>query len=143
MTTKGRKSELAYRKYRKQHKDDKTCVFCRIVPGHPEFIEEGKYFKLIVVLYSYQFWDEQDVEDQIMLVPKKHVESIRDLPLGAADEFLAYVGIYEEKGYSVYARAPGSATKSQPHQHTHLIKTKGKRKRLIIYSKKPFMLFMR
>lgn len=143
MTTKGRKSELAYRKYRKQHKDDNQCVFCKIVPGHPEFIEQGEYFRVIITKYPYSFWDEQDVEEQVMLIPIKHVESIRDLPSEAAVELLDYVGKYEEKGYNIYARAPDNSTRSQPHQHTHLIKTKGKRKKFLIYSRKPFVLIMR
>lgn len=143
MTTKGRKSELAYRKQLKERKKVKDCIFCSIVPGHPEFIEEGKYFRVIITKFPYNFWDEQDVVDQVMLIPIKHVESFKGLPVQAASEFLDYISKYEEKGFSVYARAPQSATKSQPHQHTHLIKTKGKRKKLIIYLRKPFVLIMK
>ena len=48
MTTKNRKTELRYRKSLKDNPVDKVCVFCAIVPGHPEFIEQGKYFKAII-----------------------------------------------------------------------------------------------
>lgn len=93
--------------------------------------------------FNYSYWDEQDVEHQVMLVPKMHTKSIRKLPIAAASEFLDYIGKYEDLGYNVYARSPDSTTKTVPHQHTHLIKTNGVRKKLIFYTRKPFMLFTR
>lgn len=146
MTTRGRKAELTYRKTQKKegrNKPDAACTFCQINRGHEEFVEEGKYFKVLITLFRYSYWDEQEVEDHMMLVPKMHTESISKLPVAAATEFLEFVGKYEAKGYTIHARAPKSATKSVPHQHTHLIKTKGKRKKFVLYSRKPFLLIMR
>lgn len=140
MTTRNRKTELKYRKLKKQNPENKDCRFCQIDSLHEEFVEEGTFFKIIVNLFGYSYWDEQDVEHQVMLVPKLHTESIRNLPVEAAAEFLEFIGAYEAKGYSMYARPPQSATKSVPHQHTHLIKTNGKLKRLMIYVRKPFLL---
>lgn len=143
MTTRARKAEKQYRKLRKQQGPSADCKFCQITSGHDEFVEEGEHFKVITNRFRYSYWDEQDVDDQVMLVPKIHTESIRELPLEAATEFLDFIGKYEAKGFSIYARPPQSVTKSIAHQHTHLIKTKGKRKRLMVYSRKPFILFMR
>jgi diadenosine tetraphosphate (Ap4A) HIT family hydrolase len=142
MTTRKRKEEIQYRQHRKR-KPDAACEFCAIKAGDEQFIEEGKHFKVIINLFKYTFWDEQDVTHQVMLVPKMHTETISSLPVEAASEFLKFIGKYEAEGYNVYARARQNDTKSVPHQHTHLIKTKGKRKKVIIYSRKPFMLFMR
>ncbi len=143
MTTRGRKAEKEYRKVQKQRQSNADCQFCRIDRDHEEFVEEGEHFKIITNRFRYSYWDEQDVEEQVMLVPKVHTESIRSLPVEAAAEFLDFIGKYEADGYSIYARPPQSVTKTVPHQHTHLIKTKGKRKRLMIFSRKPFLLFMR
>lgn len=141
MTTRKRKEEKQYQKQRRRRKVNVACTFCVITEGHDEFIEEGEFFKIITNAFRYSYWDEQDVEHQVMLIPKQHVDSIRRLPVEAASEFLEFVGQYEEKGYSIYARPPQSVTKTVQHQHTHLIKTTGKRKNLIVYSKKPFLLF--
>lgn len=141
MTTRARKEEIRYRKTMKKRAPSKECTFCHINDGHEEFIEEGTFFKIIVNLFRYTYWDEQDVVHQVMLVPKLHTESIRKLPTEAAIEFLDFIGKYEEQGYNIYARPPMSATKSVPHQHTHLIKTSGKRKKVMVYSRKPFIMF--
>ena len=143
MTTRRRKEEKRYRKAQSSRTDSDDCAFCAIQPGHEDFVDDGEFFKIIVNRFHYTYWDEQDVEHQIMLVPKTHVESIKQLPVEAAAEFLDFIGKYEENGYNMYARANRSVTKSVPHQHTHLIKTNGKRKKLIMDSRKPFVLFMR
>lgn len=141
MTTRRRKEEIEYRKTIKNRVGSDICKFCVVVKGHDEFIEEGDFFKVIVNLFHYTYWDEQNVLHQVMLVPKLHTESIKNLPTEAAAEFLEYIGKYEAQGYNIYARARGSVTKSVPHQHTHLIKTDGKRKKLMVYSRKPFIMF--
>jgi len=92
-------------------------------------------------LYKYSFWDEQKVLDQVMLIPKTHTDSIKKLPVEAAVEFLELLGMYESRGYSIWARNPSSPTKSVTHQHTHLIKTSGKRKRGMIFVRKPLIMF--
>lgn len=143
MTTRSRKTALKYIKDQKNKVNKAECTFCSIDNSHPEFIKEGKYFMVIINLYSYSYWDEQEVEDQIILVPKMHTESLRKLPLEAATEFLDVISEYESKGYSIYARSTTNVTKTVPHQHTHLIKTKGKRKKFILYLSKPFMLIMK
>ncbi|MCA9331925.1 hypothetical protein KC968_03230 [Candidatus Saccharibacteria bacterium] len=141
MTTRSRKTELAYRKQKKSIPKTTICKFCDISVGHKEFVEEGIHFKVIVNLFKYNYWDEQGVVDQVMLVPKTHTESLRTLPVEAAEEFLTFIGKYEEKGYSIWARTPSSPTKTVPHQHTHLIKTDGNRTKVMFYSRKPFILF--
>lgn len=141
MTTRTRKAEIRYRKTLKTRAPAKVCTFCEIDENHEEFIEDGKFFKVIINLFRYTYWDEQDVVHQVMLVPKMHTESIRKLPTEAAVEFLDFIGKYEEQGYNIYARPAQSATKSIPHQHTHLIKTTGKRKKVMVYSRKPFIMF--
>lgn len=144
MSARSRKEEVKYRKLRKLQPDSgDKCRFCTISAGHTEFIEGSKYFKVITNRFKYSYWDEQDVEHQVMLVPKIHTESISKLPLAAATEFLKYIGKYESEGYSIWARATQSPTKTISHQHTHMIKTNGKRKRIMIYNRKPYMLFIK
>ena len=98
---------------------------------------------VINTLFPYEYWDEQDVTDQLMLVPKKHVDTIRKLPVKAAEEFMDFLGKYENNGYSIYARTSGATSRTVPHQHTHLIKVRGKSKKFMLHLRKPYILIMR
>lgn len=140
MTTRSRAVELEYRKSKKHLGKNDACRFCSILPGSDEHIFEGDHFRLITNLFKYSVWDEQPVLDQIMLIPKKHVDSIKKLPVEAAVEFLELLGDYESRGYSIWARNSRSPTKTITHQHTHLIKTSGKRKRGMIFVRKPMIM---
>lgn len=141
MPNRSRKDEIRRKKHYKKAPASEKCPFCHVKAE--EVIETGKHFYVMVVLFKYSYWDEQDVADQLLLVPKKHVESISKLPVGAAEEFLNLIGKYESQGYSVYARTPTATSKTVPHQHTHLIKVQGKSKRFMLHLRKPYILIMR
>jgi len=146
MANRSRKAEIEYKKYRQQELPSSSCPFCAIANGNKEdeqFLEEGKYFIVIKVRFRYTYWDEQNVTDQLMLVPKKHINSISKLPLKAAEEFMNFLGKYEDKGYSIYARTSGATSRTIPHQHTHLIKVQGRSKKFMLHLRKPYVLIMR
>lgn len=137
--TRSRKEELQYKKYRKTLPEDDYCGFCHIKKGDEQFIKSTRNFKIIRNIFGYSMWDSQKVEDHLMVVPLKHIDSLSGLSDKAALEFAKLIFSYEEKGYNVYARAPGSKLKSVIHQHTHLIKPKGKQKKLVLYVRKPYI----
>ncbi len=139
--TRSRKEVKAYNKYRKSEKKPAGCVFCNIDEESEQLVLNGKYFKVIRNIFGYSLWDSQRVEDHLMIVPKKHTDSLRKLPKEAAIEFVDILGEYEEKRYNVYARAPSSVMKTVVHQHTHLIKPLGKPRRLIFLLRKPYIRF--
>ena len=78
-----------------------------------------------------------------MVIPKKHIDSLNDLTTDEAVEFVGLIGSYESRGYNVWARAPQSVIKSVVHQHTHLIKPGTKKKRFVLYNKKPYIRLTR
>lgn len=135
--TRSRKEEIIYKKHLKSQ--PQGCPFCRIEKGSDQLVEETKYFKIIRNIFSYSLWDGQRVADHLMLVPKKHIASIADIPKAAATEFIEILGRYEKKSYNVYARAPASVIKSVVHQHTHLIKPMGRPKKFVLLLRKPFI----
>ena len=45
---------------------------------------------------------------------------------------------YEEKGYSFYARALHSTVRSEPHQHTHLMKLDQKKRNFLLMIRRPW-----
>lgn len=139
--TRSRKEVETYRKYMKSVPKSEKCVFCAIDKNTNQLVEETGYFKIVRNIFGYSLWDSQRVADHLMIVPKKHTDSLNDLPKDAAVEFVNLLGQYEAKHYNVYARAPSSIMKTVIHHHTHLIKPAGKPKRLVFLWRKPYIRF--
>ena len=133
-----RKEAITYLKYQ-ANKQNSSWVFCEIDKNSPQLVAEGKYFKVIRNIFAYSLWDSQDVNDHLMLVPKKHVDSLAKLSSAAASEYVKLIRDYEQKGYNIYARTPVSLIKSVVHQHTHFIKTSGAPKKFVFMLRKPYI----
>jgi ATP adenylyltransferase len=139
MATRSRKQALRYRK-RLKNRPASTCDFCTLTSqDNTEIIASTKSFKIIRNIFPYSHWDQQEVSDHIMIIPKKHTETILDFTASEAVEYVGLLGSYENQGYNVYARAPVSNIKSIPHQHTHLIKGSGKMQRVLLYVSRPYI----
>ncbi len=131
-----------YRKTLQQylsHQEQKDCPFCR-----PETVERAVFSDDFVYVVPnitfYDLWEMHDVEEHVMIIPKRHVETLKDL---TDEEQLAIMHIaadYESQGYCVYARGVGFSERSVAHQHTHLIKAANTRARFSLYIKKPYVL---
>lgn len=126
-----RSTKEQYEYMRKTNEDKgKGCPFCGMNEGHPQFVRETTHLKVIKNRRPYSLWDDQGVVDHLMIVPKQHTSKLGTLNHEAANEFIALIDEYEEKGYSFYARALHSTVRSEPHQHTHLMKLDDKKTQL-------------
>lgn len=143
MSTRSLKENITYNKYRRSFKGKGDCVFCEITADSSEHINETHHFKVIIAKFPYSLWDDQSVDDHLMIVPKKHTDALSDLTPKEAKEFVVLMSSYEKRGYNVWARAPQSTTKSVVHQHTHLIKPGKKVLKLLFYIRKPYVRFFR
>jgi len=135
--TRSRQEEKNYKHYLK-NLDPALCVFCK--PEGEKLLQKEKYFKVIRNLFAYSIWDGQHVDDHLLIVPIKHIDSVAHFTDKMIVEYHKLLSQYEQKGYNTYARAPQSKIKSIPHQHTHLIKTSGDSKKLIFLLRKPYYL---
>jgi len=141
MPHRSRKEHLTYQTYITKVKN---CEFCKLTADDPVFVSESKYFYVVRNKFPYSYWDIQPVIEHLLLIPKKHTDSLSKLPKEAAVEFVDTISKYEKNGFGVYARTPGSVQKSIAHQHTHLIKTdKNTRHTFILYSRRPYLRFIR
>ncbi len=144
MPYRSRKEHTPYKKNIKRvRKLPSICDFCEITEGSNQLIEESKSFKVIKNIFPYSFWDMQRVSDHLMIVPKKHTDTISHFSSQEAVEFVGLVGSYESRGYNVYARSPKSSAKSVHHQHTHLIKGHGRHVNFLLYLRRPYTRLMR
>ena len=116
----------------------KGCPFCAMSEGHPQFVRETEYLKVIKNQRPYSLWDDQGVVDHLMIVPKQHTGKLGSLNSEASHEFIQLIDEYEEKGYSFYARALHSTVRSEPHQHTHLMKLDNKKRNFLLMARKPW-----
>ncbi len=133
--TRSRKEEKDYKAYLKTLPKG-VCVFCEGL--NEKLVEDGELFKVIKNIFGYSLWDGQKVVDHLMITPKEHTDSIAHFTDEMVLEMHKLLSKYESEGYNVYARAPASKIKSVAHQHTHLIKTEGLPKSLVLLSRKPY-----
>jgi diadenosine tetraphosphate (Ap4A) HIT family hydrolase len=126
-----RAHQRAYNTYRKYKTPG--CQFCEFTIDLDHVLEEHKLFWIVRNLFPYHIWDGSRTGEHLMIVPKRHVDSIAHF---TDEERVAYMGLlarYESTGYSIYLRASQSGRKTVAHQHTHLIQVgKGIKAQLFI-----------
>jgi len=143
MPSRSFKCETNYKKIKKARKRTTGCVFCDFKNSShkDEIIKEYEHFWLVKNIFAYDMWDDQGVTDHLMLVPKRHIESLGELDETELLQYSTIIGQYDKNGYSIYARSFKNAIKSIPHQHTHLMKLDGKMTSFLFFNKKPYILF--
>ena len=135
-----RKEALEYVRYLKDLKKTSPkghCEFCIVANDKTRATKDGQFFVVTPNIFPYSMWDEMKVIDHLLLLPKEHTVTLSGMPKEAAVEFVDLMSGYENDGYSVYARAANNPIKTVAHQHTHLIKTDGHRKKLLLHIRKP------
>lgn len=101
-------------------KKTSICPFCNLAD---RAIHETPTMTVIENKVFYDWWDEAQVTEHLMLIPKRHVETVSGLDPAEREEYLDIIAKYENRDYSFYSRAPDNGARTQPHLHTHLIKT--------------------
>lgn len=140
MSTRTRRNHFKYATYIK-NRSESTCQFCELTNKDTQIIKETSSFWIIKNIFPYDVWDTAGVNNHLLIVPKRHVDSIAHFNDTESKDFVKQLATYEQRGFSVYARAANNSLKSVVHQHTHLIAIDNKIKKYILFSKKPRFLF--
>lgn len=119
----------------------RRCPFCHAADLKIKQTNALSY--VIHNIYPYHYWEFMGVVDHLLIVPKRHVESLSELSNNEKLEIMNMIAMYEQDGYNVYARTATNSIKTVPHQHTHLIKTNNKLARLFVHLRKPYLLLQR
>jgi diadenosine tetraphosphate (Ap4A) HIT family hydrolase len=131
-----RSNNLRYKNVRQP-----VCPFC-VPTADAELIAAGETSRILRTPFPYDVWEFRDVEEHLMLAPRRHVRSLAELDEAERAEIMGFMAEYEAKGYNIYARAAFSVARSIPqHQHTHLIKIARDRPRVMVYMRRPYWLF--
>jgi len=99
------------------------CSFCST--DHSGLITVTNYSRMMVVRsgFPYREWDGQPVAEHLLLVPKRHIETIGKFDRTERIEFSHILLMYDRRGYNSYTRCGNNKAKSVPgHCHTHLLK---------------------
>ena len=134
-----RKTKKRYAVYNAGDKASSGCTFCKEVGG-PKVLFENDTMFVIPNRVSYDMFEGRRVTDHLMVIPKRHSETISDFTDHEKLDQMAIMGDYEARGYNVYARGVASTSRSVAHQHTHLIKLVDKKPRFVLYTSKPYVL---
>ena len=111
-----------YKKYREENKaNKKPCVFCELDDAVNTIYEETERFQVIGNIFPYDIWDGYVVKEHLLIIPKKHTETVADFNGVELREYASLLAKYEAAGYSIYARSPQNKRKTVPHEHTHLL----------------------
>lgn len=132
-----------YRKTRKLYNTrlrKNSCPFCDPATIKNQ-IKVTKHSYIVPNLTQYDMWEMLDVVGHLLVVPKRHVLSLKELTDEEKLDHMNIIAAYEAEGYNIYARSVDSSTRSVPHQHTHLIKASGKRAKAVLFLQKPYFLF--
>lgn len=140
MATRKKVTEKSYKVYR-NNKHPHVCDFCDFTVDSVQVEQEYEYFWLVRNMFSYDLWDNLDVLDHLMVVPKDHIESIGLLPQEALLEYAQIIAKFESDDYSLYARSMKNVSKTIPHQHTHLLKLGKEHKKVSVFIKKPYFFW--
>lgn len=129
------KNENSYHKYKKT---EKGCYFCEQEPH--VVILKTKNFYVSKNNFPYDFWDGQKVTKHLLIVSKKHVSTLESSDEEVLLEYGKLINEYSNSGFDIYTRTPNSPSRSQPHFHTHLIKTIGKKIKSLKFKTEPYLL---
>lgn len=116
------------------------CPFCDKATLD-KAVRQTKSVYIVRNLTQYDMWEGHRVIDNLIVVPKRHVASMKELSEQERLEIIDLIADYEEQNYSVFARGVGSVTRSVEHQHTHLIKVHHKRPKFVMFIRWPYWLF--
>ncbi len=130
-----RKNLKTYRSYPKPA----VCSFCEADLAGSKVLETEHAY-VVPNRTFYDLWELRSVTDHLLVVPKRHVGSLKQLTKKERTNVMDILCDYEARNYNVYARAVNSKQRSVEHQHTHLIKTHDKQARGTITIKKPYLL---
>ncbi len=140
MTTRTRRTEITYIKHRRNNKNV-GCPFCRFEVNDNQVVHEGKEFWIVKNIFPYDLWENLEVLDHLMIVPKRHVDSLHHFTPTELEEYTMTLAKYDKQGYSTYGRTSKNVAKTIAHQHTHLLKLGDRPAKALFFLRKPYILW--
>jgi diadenosine tetraphosphate (Ap4A) HIT family hydrolase len=135
-----RKTINVYRGHNKSDTMKDVCTFCN-EDNLPRVTGENKTMFIMPNRVSYDMFEGRRVIDHLMVIPKRHAETVAEFSDQEKIDQMTIIGEYEARGYNTYARGVATISRSVKHQHTHLIKLVDKKSKAVVFLSKPYVLF--
>ena len=99
-----RGNEKRCTEHRRKNKSS-GCDFCQLVETDTsQVVSRHRHCLVIKNLFGYDVWDDRGVEEHLMIIPKRHVDSLADLTNEEMAEYIKIMTKYEKSGYSIEDR---------------------------------------
>lgn len=117
------------------------CPFCNVL-GQKTIQSSSKagHFFIIKNIYKYDVWDNRQVSEHLLLIPKRHIDGLSALTKAEFADYNSELVKADREGYEVFTRPSGGETKTVDHLHTHLIKIGPEVITWLLYIRKPHIL---
>lgn len=116
-------THIRYARFRRF--DNGGCDFCSAHANKTsQLIKDVGTMAILSNRFPYSRWDGWKVGEHLMIVPARHVTSLSNLTEQESLDLMACVTDYETNGYSFYIRSHANKSKSVPHLHGHMIKSR-------------------
>ena len=110
-----KETQKRYQQHVSQKPTDTPCEFCILKRDDGQVLGDAGTFWLVNNIFPYTIWDNFYVDEHLMLVPKRHVDSIGKLSSDELETYGTLLAQYEEAGYSVYGRAASNTEIGRAH----------------------------
>jgi diadenosine tetraphosphate (Ap4A) HIT family hydrolase len=117
-----------------------VCTFCD-EKNLEKAIRQTDTVYVIPNRVKYDMFEGRRVLDHLLVVPKKHRESVSSFTAQEQQDIMGIIGDYEAQGYHFFGRGKQTITRSVTHQHTHLVKVENKWPFIFVYLHKVNWLF--
>ena len=114
-----------YKEFLKEN--ERQCTFCLLKDNNEiagKIKTEFKHFYIIKNKFPYLTWENREVIDHLLLIPKKHFIGMDEMDIEMQSELIKIIAIYEKNKYSLYEKCLVKGIRTVPHWHMHLIKVK-------------------
>ncbi len=85
---------------------------CNIVEGARIGYRRKPHTLVVKNQFGYNVWDGCEVLEHLMIIPKKHRDTLASFTKQELDEWVKTCAEYELKGYSLYTRSQDNITRS-------------------------------
>jgi diadenosine tetraphosphate (Ap4A) HIT family hydrolase len=112
------KKKEAY--YAGKKPDTTLCMFCSI--EDEAVVRNYEYFVIRRNAFPFDWFDMRRVTDHLMVIPKRCIDSIKDMTAEEKVEYVEILSEYEQLQYTAMLRHSTSSSKTIKHLHSHLLK---------------------
>lgn len=98
------------------------CPFCSPLVSERRTIASTETMLVVENDFPYEFFDNREVSEHIMIVPRRHIGEYRDFSEEELQDYWRLIADYQSREYALFTRPVRDEMRSVPlHLHTHAV----------------------